>query len=332
MTDNLLHVAQQHLRRVKRSGSEDIMAVCPFHRKSDGTEERSPSFAMNIYNGLWYCHSCHASGNLVSFLRNVGLSRAEIDLQYGFVLKDIEKYTPPAPTPLDIVESTEEPLEESFLGLFDQCPQMLLDEDYPMELLQKFDIGFDEKHMRVTFPLRDSSGRLVGISGRSVDGAIPRYKVYDREFTDFGLPRRKTEKRTLLWNFHNVRARLQFETDPSDRYIVVTEGFKAVMRVAQAGISNVVGILGSHLSREQQWLLERFSDCPIFLMLDSNDAGQRGQYDAAYRLHQTVTQVYVVQYDAPQPSELPLPAIRDALLEARPASLWLIQQAAARPQ
>ena len=161
-----------------------------------------------------------------------------------------------------------------------------------------------------------------------MDGKEPRYKVYDKEYLDFGLPERKTEKRALLWNAHKVLIQHAFQTDPSEKYVVVTEGFKAVMRVAQAGITNVVGLLGSYMSNEQQWILERLADGPIFMMLDNNEAGRSGQLDATKRLVKTVPRVWVVDYDAPQPSELHPTAIPTALLAAKPALTWLNQQAA----
>ena len=40
-------------------------------------------------------------------------------------------------------------------------------------LLQKMDIGFDKEYERITFPIRDIYGNLVGINGRTVTGAFP---------------------------------------------------------------------------------------------------------------------------------------------------------------
>ncbi len=326
MSDNILEIAQNHLRKVKKSGNEDIMAICPFHRKMDGTEEKNPSFAMNVFSGLWYCHSCHARGNLYSFLRDVGLPRGEIELLYKSVIEEAEKYAPKKYDPLNFTEPTTDVLPESFLGLFDQCPVQLLDEGYPEELLRKFDVGYDTVHRRITFPLRDWRGRLVGISGRATqEDQVPRYKVYDWEYKDFGMPERATQKRALLWNIHRVTPQLLFSPNPADRYVVLSEGFKSVMRITQAGISNVVGALGSYLSREQQQLLENMG-CPVILMFDNNYAGQTGQRDAGLRLVKTVHSLFVATYQGDQPSELQLPAITDAIVGAQPLQRWLIQQ------
>jgi len=314
---DLLKLAQQYLEKVKRSGNEDIMAVCPFHRKADGTIERTPSFAMNIHSGLWYCHSCHARGNLRTFLQDIGLSKADIDLRYKPLLEEVAKHAPVKADPLRSV-ITHEPLPEGLLVLFEKCPVTLLEEGYPQDLLWQFEVGFDEKHNRITFPLRDAQGRLIGISGRAVGNVQPRYKVYDREFQAFGLPERKTEKRAILWNFHKCFAEQAFQKKEP---LIIVEGFKAVMRVAQAGVHNVVGLLGSFMSEEQQWLLERAS-CPLVFMLDNNDAGRGGQFDACWRLTKTTPQLYVVTYDGNQPSDLTPEDIQVALRTPQPFPVW----------
>lgn len=325
MTDAIRQIAHTYLRKVKPTGNENVMALCPFHSKADGSEEKNPSFAMNIYSGLWYCHSCHSRGNLYTFLRDIGLPRSEITLRFKTTIEEAEKYAPARPNPLNPIEPTKEPLDESLLGLFDFCPQLMLDEGYPEELLRQFDVGFDEKHLRITFPLRDWRGRLVGISGRTVVNATPRYKVYDKEYVDFGLQPRETQKRALLWNTHNVFTQFTFD-NPADQFVVVCEGFKAVMRVVQGGISAAVGLLGSYMSSEQQWLLESMG-CPVFLMLDNNPAGRVGQLDAGRRLLKAVEHLHVVQYDADQPSDLQPQAVVDAILRAPHFSTWAAKQA-----
>lgn len=325
MTEDLRQAAQQYLKKVRPTGNENVMAICPFHRKADGSEEKGASFAMNIYNGLWFCHSCHARGNLYTFLRDIGLSRADIEFRYKALIEEAEHHAPQRADPLHPIEPTKELLDESFLGLFDFCPQLLLDEGYPEELLRKFSVGFDEKHQRITFPLRDLRGRLCGISGRSVDGKEPRYKVYDKEYLAFGLPERKTEKRALVWNMHDVLIQLDFEKDPGARFVVVVEGFKAVMRVAQSGISGVVGLLGSHMAQEQQWALEGLG-CPVLLMLDNNPAGRKGQHDAAMRLLKTVQRLHVVEYAGDQPSDLSTQDIVTAVSTAPTINTWLLKQ------
>lgn len=323
MTTLVRDLVESFLRKVKPANAQEIKAVCPFHRKSDGTEEKDPSFYFNVYTGLWFCHSCHTRGNLYTFLRDIGIPREEIKLKYQDVLDEAGKYAPPPPDPLDPVAAVTEPLEESFLGYFDYCPQKLLDEGYPMELLRQFDVGFDWKHSRITFPLRDPAGRLVGISGRATqDGAVPRYKLYDTEYLAFGLAARKTERRSLLWNIHNVNIKRSFL--PSRDPLVIVEGYKAALRVAQAGL-DVVALSGSHMTQEQWWLLEKVR-APLYFMLDNNMAGRKGQLEACQRIGDTLpsTEVLVVHYEADQPSDLTPAAILEAVRTPQLFNSWFL--------
>lgn len=323
----VLAAVQVHLHKAKSSGPENLMAVCPFHRKADGSEERDPSFAININSGLWYCHSCHARGNLFTFLRDVGVPRGEIEVFYKEALDDASRHMPPLSAPLEPREAVKEPLPERILGLFDYCPKNLLDEGYPEDLLRAFDIGFDKVHLRITFPLRDYTGRLVGINGRTVVNAHPRYKIYsERDFVELGIePRLAPERRSLLWNVHSVLIARGF-VPPSERFCVITEGHKATMRVRQAGISNVVGLLGSGITREQAWLLQKLG-CPLYLMLDNNEPGRRGTVRAGAAL-KGCPWLYVMEYDGPQPSEIPLEAIVDSFFSATRYFNWHDKHAA----
>jgi DNA primase len=283
LADSIRTVIDNYLDKVKPSGPSDVMAVCPFHVKSDGSPEKTPSFAMNLTNGLWFCHACQSKGNLYTFLRDVGVTRAEISFRYQVLIDMASEVMPERHNPLRPQVFTEqEPLPPGFLGVLDYAPVDLLNAGFAESTLQHFDVGFDHYHYRTTYPLRDLAGDLVGISGRSVIGQEPRYKVYGEEYVSWGLPKREPcDKRQLLWNAHNVYPELFFDTDPS--YVVLVEGFKACMWLWQAGIKNVVATLGTYLSEEQQWILERMG-APVYLFLDNNWPGRAGAYHTGQKL------------------------------------------------
>lgn len=322
--EEVLALARQYLRKVKKSGPSNVLAICPFHRKEGGQEEQHGSFALNIDNGLWYCHSCHGRGNFRTFLREMGLSYGAMDLQYKYLLEELDHARPPRPDPLNPVEAATEPLDESFLGLFDEPPEDFLAEGFSPETLRQHDVGFDKTHQRITFPLRDWRGRLVGISGRSVTPGQRRYKIYDWEYTDWGLPPRTLERRALLWNIHNVYRLLGFEVPPAERRVVVVEGFKACLRLLDAGAKNTVALLGSEMTDEQLWLLERLG-YDVWLMLDNNRAGQHGTERVGRRLMRSLT-VRKIEYPTEQPSDLTPEQVRRALDNPPYFDLWYLRQ------
>lgn len=292
-TNEIRQAVGQYLRRLKPSGPENVMAICPFHRKVDGSEEKSPSFAMSLMTGLWFCHSCQARGNLFTFLRDVGNSLDYIERRYQPLIDAAKKNLPPPKDPLRPNVFSNAPIAEGLLGIFENCPLALLDAGFEESTLKSFDVGFDEAHMRITYPLRDLNGSLVGISGGTVQGAWPKYKIYDKEYPTWGLPERLNwDKSSVLWNAHAIYPQVYFQTAPE--FVVVVEGFKACMWVWQAGIKNVVALLGNYLSYEQKWILERMG-APVYLFLDNNAPGRRGQKKAAEALRYS-TRVHMVEY------------------------------------
>ncbi len=295
VSGEVMQIAHQYLRRVKRTGPDDVMALCPFHTKADGTEERTPSFAMSLSKGLFFCHACHAKGNLLSFFRDLGLTRDVIERQYRFLIDEARKNMPPPPDPLRCGVWDLPPIEEGLLGLFDYCPIDLLHAGFTNDTLYHFEVGYDQWHKRITFPLRDLKGALVGISGRAtLSSQEIRYKVYTREYGLWRLPERaEPDKRALLWNAHRVYPEV-YLSNPGQTYVVVVEGFKAAMWMWQAGVKNVVALLGSYLSWEQKWILERLG-ATVYFFLDNNYAGRNGAIKAADSLARSLN-VRVVEY------------------------------------
>lgn len=293
INSEIYELAIKYLRRVHRSGPDNIMAICPFHLKSDGALEHNPSFAMSLINGLWFCHSCQSKGNLYTFLKNIGLTRYDITNKYGLLLASSRNNMPTPRDPLKPAVFSDSPIPESILGLFDYYPKELIDAGFTEETLRHFDVGFDSWNYRITFPIRDLAGNLVAISGRTVTDADPKYKIYDSEYIRWGLPARLNwEKATAMWNSHAVYPEVYYQSTPE--FIVIVEGFKACMWVWQSGIKNVVALLGTNLTDDHKWILERMG-APICLFLDNNDPGQIGTEKSANKIRNSLT-VRIVEY------------------------------------
>ena len=318
-------VVRNYLDKVKPSGSENLMAVCPFHTRADGSPERTPSFAISITTGLFLCHSCKARGNLRQFLKAMGVSNVALRKQYGLLLDSTSQQTRSAMVhnPAIPKRATEsEPLPESFLGIFDKCPLDLVQEGFTEETLQAFDVGFDDYHMRITFPLRDLAGRLMGLSGRTVTDNPRRFKVYDSEYEHWGLPMRKVHMGEILWNADRVYPEVYFGRDIP---LVVVEGFKACMWVHQAGIKNVVALCGSYLKDGQRWLLEHLGGV-VYVMLDNDDSGQSGAQQVGAALSQSLkVRMVTFRSSAKQPTDLAANEIPEALDKAEEFYSWSIR-------
>lgn len=316
--EEVFNIASRYLRKIRRGANAEISAACPFHRKVDGSEEKHASFTMNLSKGVYYCHTCHERGNMRTFLKNMGIGHAVLHAQYAPLIEALSRNQAVNFNPVQAKGIiTESPLPESMLGLFDKCPLPMVDPEFRLAdddpvfdevLLQKYDIGFDETHGRITFPLRDLFGNLMGISGRACDPAAwPRYKVYDEEYRAWDMPARsQTKKSSILWNAHNVYPHV-YKGSSKER-VVIVEGFKACLWLLQAGIQNVIALAGSSLSDYHIWILERMG-AQVLLMFDNDFAGQSGLMKAAPILARSLD-VFIVNYEGRQPTNMTLDEVR----------------------
>jgi len=323
-------IVHQYLRKVGRSGPENVMAICPFHLKSDGSEESSPSFAMSLTSGLFFCHACQAKGNLYTFLRDIGMSRVVIEHRYRDIIDQASRNIPPPPDPMRPGVFELEPIEEALLGIFDTDYDLPGLNAFTTETLRHFDIGWDGWHNKVTFPMRDLKGKLVGISGRSVYGdQWPKYKVYEEEYKVWGYPPRYDwDKGAVLWNANELYLSA-FGNNPGGFWVILVEGFKAAMWLWQCGCRNVCALLGSHLTEKQKWILERLG-ASVYVFLDNNEPGMRGASDAASRLSKSL-RTYVMEYperlledEDAQPDDLAPHEVHEQLARAPSYEQWLM--------
>jgi DNA primase len=291
--------------------------------------ERHPSFTLSLSKGVYRCYSCDSRGFIVNLLHTLtGVAQATIRKQHTDLLKALITNTTQniyegggQKAFVDAIFENDQ-VPESLLGLFHYCPVSLLEEGFEMETLQHFEVGFDEKHQRITYPIRDLAGGLIGISGRTVCNDNPRYKVYKSEYREFNVPVVHTNKGSTVWNGHDVF--VERYTTSKDNYIVVVEGFKACMKVWQAGIRNVVALLGASMTDQQRWFFDRMGYDTI-LMLDNNPAGRQGQERIALSLSRSLM-VRVAFYEREQPSDCSSEEIRRAVSNSDFYALQKIKQ------
>lgn len=261
---NVFELVRPYIREATIQGDR-IKGLCPFH------DDHKPSFSMSIEpgkEGLYHCWSCQASGNLAMFLRKKGLASEAIDRVVRELPIPVRKkrYKQPNEDPV---------LPESVLGAFHSCPTTMLDAGFSMQLLEAHNIGFDSQRHRVTFPLRNVRGDLIGISGRAAyEEMEPRYLIYtEQEFPMFDNYRRPSKN--FLWNLDRVAARrLNDETkDP----IIIVEGFKVCLWLIQHGYQDTVALIGNAMTKAQKEILESLPGLFV-LALDNDEAGQSGTY------------------------------------------------------
>lgn len=300
---------------VTMPGKRNVMVVCPFHLNRQGVPERTGSLSFNVEDGRWFCHTCGFGGGLRKLLRKMGQPEDMLDADELLLA---EQAAAPVAQRMFVDPSIPSSLflPEEAVGLFSTYPKV------PSETkrwglraatVHHFDIGYDSKNLRVTFPLRDFRGNLVGFSGRALTDHPARYKVYgELEYEKWKLPRLPpVTKGKIVWNYDAVYTALERVWDAD---ILVTEGFKACAWLWQLGFPYVVALLGSNMSDEQQALLERLGGT-LYLFMDNDKAGDK-KHSIGERLANSGCVVRIPSYPTMQPDTLTRPQVTQAMREA----------------
>ena len=118
---------------------------------------------------------------------------------------------------------------------------------------------------RLTFPIRNESGDLVGFGGRALDDAMPKY---------LNTPQSPVfDKSRLLYGLDKAREGISGD----GRRVVVVEGYMDVIAAHEAGFRNVVASMGTALTPWQVELALARADT-VVLALDADAAGQGAMF------------------------------------------------------
>ena len=120
---------------------------------------------------------------------------------------------------------------------------------------------YDMFSRRITFPLWDKDGNIVGFSARIYRGEKDASKYMNsRESKIF-------KKGETLYNYHNAK-----DAAKREKKIIVVEGFMDAIRISASGIKNVVALQGTAMTQEQITLLKKLR-VKVILCLDNDNAG-----------------------------------------------------------
>jgi DNA primase len=120
---------------------------------------------------------------------------------------------------------------------------------------------------RITFPISDRRGRIVGIGARTLGDAQPKY-LNSPETEVFN-------KRDMLYGFPQVAEAMRRE-----RAALVVEGYTDVLMMYQSGIKNAVATLGTATTPGHLRTLSGYAD-RIYVLFDPDAAGEKAIERAA---------------------------------------------------
>src|SRR5581483_9848785 len=129
-------------------------------------------------------------------------------------------------------------------------------------------VSFDRFRDRVTFPITDFKGRIVGFGARALSADVPAKYLNSPETDLF-------HKGSLLYNGAEAR-KAAYDSGT----VIAVEGYVDVIQMVAAGFPHTVAPLGTALTERQMQILWRMADEPI-LCFDGDNAGRRAAYRAA---------------------------------------------------
>lgn len=326
--------------KVGTSGSTWIKACCPLApwTHAGGTDNR-PSFYVAIddigHSGV-KCHTCQFRGTLTNLLwKMVQLTSANLTPLFKFVsehdsieeealeqkiskipeeqtTKPIEfaglpvsstlfQLTLSKKTTVEEAEFSEDELNK-FGPLDDESRSWLTKRGFLSETLEKWEIRWHPGARRIAIPVRDKNGKLVCVSGRSIDPKRhPKFmhsKGFKRDFYVYG---------EHLCQTHKVG------------YLV--EGFFDAMMLWQHGYRNPLGFMGSYLSDFQVEKIVTLCDS-VIIVPDGDEAGTKAAEQAYKVLAPRLRKTRIAEaISGKDPDELPVIHLRQELGDPQEAPL-----------
>ncbi|MEE3704608.1 DNA primase [Campylobacter sp. CX2-8023-23] len=307
---------------LKKSGA-NFVCVCPFHN------DKHPSMSVSPSKGIYHCFSCKAGGDAIKFVmeyEKLGYAEAieklasiyNVSLEYTSsknepkvnkkILENLNLHyktllykNPEAINYLksrSISDAIIEKWELGWAAASQNTLNLLQNEGIePNEALEVGAIKQNESGYyasfinRITFPIYNHLGNLVGFGGRTISDNPAKYinspqsQIFDKSKIFYGYDKAKNE----IYRSQSV---------------VICEGYMDCIMLHAAGINNAVAVLGTALTQKHIPLIKR-GDIKVTLSFDSDAAGVNAAFKSARLLmeHQIDGKVVLIS-GGKDPAEL----------------------------
>lgn len=240
------------------SGNDWGIAKCPLHYDS------SPSLSINYERGTWKCFAGCGQGTIEDLA--VLMVQKGYSFNFAQVRRELKGLGDPmavehAESDVDKVlsklqeDKRNRPIDTKVLNGYLPYSKHIKARGISPYVADKHGIGFDMVNNRITIPIRDHLGLLIGIEARNLEGK-PKYS-----------PIIACDKSNWLWGAWLV---------PYGEPIVVFEGALGAARAETLGIRNVTALLGSSHSKGQVRRMLQAEH--VIIALDPDKAGFLGAW------------------------------------------------------
>jgi DNA primase len=309
--------------KLRRMGT-GFRGPCPFHNGS------GPNFAVSPKNNTYHCFVCSESGDVFTFVqKKLGLDFTSAVKYVGErtgidVIDSPRRAQPPDPNARswEVLASAAAWFRTQLMdpNVGRVALEYLEQRGIDAEAIEKFGLGyaprdatalrshlhtlgFDDARQlesgilmlrdgeseprinfrhRVMFPIVDELGHHVAFGGRALGDGTPKY-LNSAESAVF-------QKRRTLYGMHTAKHAMR----RTERALVV-EGYMDAIRLSLVGVDEVVAPLGTALTEEQTALIVKHAH-EVFLLYDSDEAGQKATFKAGKQLLGLKASVRVVSF------------------------------------
>lgn len=293
---NIIDVIGSYIE-LKKNGA-NYKACCPFHH------EETPSFVVSPVKNIYKCFGCGAGGDVIKFVQEykklefiealeeiANITNFTLTYEKGYTPKDYQQTIQStnnffianikeARKYLNQRGVSDESIKDWQLGYAPSSREQkehytknLINQDELKELgilTTKDDKTYARITKRLTFPIHNHAGKLVGFSGR----ILPNDK---REAKYLNSPQSKLfNKSKLLYGYHKAKEHIY-----KKGVMVVVEGHLDVVLMHQAGFNTTVGTQGTALTKEHILGLIKKTKARVILCFDGDKAGQEAAFKAA---------------------------------------------------
>jgi DNA primase len=343
---NLVEIVQPHiaLRRVGRRWQ----GLCPFHA------EKTPSFYVNEELGLYKCFGCNASGDVITFVREIEHLDFAQAVEYLAARAGVAMaYTDPGDNEerrrrrrlLEAVAAAVDWYHDRLLSSDDAGPARayLRDRGFDGDTVRAFRLGWapdewDSLVRALNMPsdvIVDTGLGYLNRGQRQTDAF--RGRILFPIFNDQGDPvafggrvlpgaeghkyknspeTKIYSKSRTLYGLNWAKAEIVRENE-----IIVCEGYTDVIGFHQAGMPHAVATCGTALTEEHVRLMKKFAN-RVVLAFDADGAGQGAaerfyEWERSYDVTVAVA-AFPVGSDPADLARRDPDALRDAITKAKP--------------
>lgn len=238
-------------------------------------DEKTPSFSVRQNPPVFYDYSSGTGGSVLTFVKFYhkcsGREAVEILKRYAgyggdlssprkklFATATCKKYAKPRSSKK---ESASKILPDDFMNRYEKRWDKLRiweNEGISKESLNRFQVYYDSFSNRLVYPIRNVSGKIVNIGGRTLD---PQWKEKGQRkycyFYSWGT------MDTIYGLAENMKYILE------RKEIILFEGCKSVLVADSWGVKNGACLLTSHLNPHQMKILARLG-CRVVFALDKD--------------------------------------------------------------